>query len=570
MRVPMQRRLFLFLTLCCLFAAKPRLRATDYCVDNTLGSDTNPGTCEPYRPWASINRVNQGPTGPGSKYLPGDAISFRGEQTFKGTLSFSPANSAGKNAQRAAMPMTISSCGDGRATISSADGDGLVLTNVSGFNIHHIDLVGTSLRDQMYTASGIRFLDNLNADMQLKNLIIDRVDVGGYGLDGVAFWVTTKSTLTHVNVTNVTAHDNGDGGVLMCGTTGAAGAISDVYVGHVVAFNNTGIPEPYADSACGSGLGLGIYFLGVTGGMVEYSTAHDNGSNSPADSPNCGPTSIMANVSDQIVFQHNEVYNSKAGGCGIDGNAFSMESGVTNSVMQYNYAHDNDGTGLMVFNSYNNVTIRYNITENNALVGPDTGELGIYGGSGPTQNVTAYNNTLFKGNSPSTTFGAVVLWSPQSRLEHIHLYNNIVYTDQSIPLVNNLTPPSVTDLRFQGNAYWPGSGTFQIQYGQHTYASLDAWRKATGQEKLNGSPVGFQTDPGLCDPGEGGTMFPKPLNHLAAYLLQPGSPMIDEGLDLPMLFGINVGQWDFYGNPIPTGSGYDVGANEFQPGQTCP
>jgi hypothetical protein len=547
------------------------LQATQYCVDAVQGNDDNPGTCSTNQPWATIDRVNQGPTGPGSQYMPGDAIMFESGQTFRGTLSFSPANIGGTDAQRAANPVIITATGRARAVITSGDNEGLAVADLGGLRISNLKIVGTSLSDQVYMSSGIHFHDDLNNAGPLTHVSIDHVDVGGYGLDGVAFWTNTAtSAFSNIRVTNVTAHDNGDGGVLMCGTTGAAGAISDVYVGHVVAFNNTGIPEPYADSACGSGLGLGIYFLGVTGGMVEYSTAHDNGSNSPADSPNCGPTSIMANVSDQIVFQHNEVYNSKAGGCGGDGNAFSMESGVTNSVMQSNYAHDNDGTGLMVFNSYNNVTIRYNITENNALVGPDSGELGIYGGSGPTQNVTAYNNTLFKGNSPSTTFGAVVLWSPQSRLEHIHLYNNIVYTDQSIPLVNNLTPRRVTDLRFQGNAYWPGSGTFQIQYGQHTYASLDAWRKATGQEKLNGSPVGFETDPGLCDPGEGGTMFPKPLNHLAAYLLQPGSPMIDEGLDLPMLFGINVGQWDFYGNPIPTGSGYDVGANEFQPGQTCP
>ena len=37
---------------------------------------------------------------------------------------------------------------------------------------------------------------------------------------------------------------------------------------------------------------------------------------------------------------------------------------------------------------------------------------------------------------------------------------------------------------------------------------------------------------------------------------------IDAGLDLRSLFGIDPGKRDFFGNPIPQGKGYDIGAHE--------
>ena len=57
-------------------------------------------------------------------------------------------------------------------------------------------------------------------------------------------------------------------------------------------------------------------------------------------------------------------------------------------------------------------------------------------------------------------------------------------------------------------------------------------------------------------------MYPSPLTNLKAYNFKPDSPLIDKGMGVP-----NCGEHDFYGHPIPTGSNYDIGANEFQPGQ---
>jgi len=44
--------------------------------------------------------------------------------------------------------------------------------------------------------------------------------------------------------------------------------------------------------------------------------------------------------------------------------------------------------------------------------------------------------------------------------------------------------------------------------------------------------------------------------------LQKNSPLIDAGLDLRSLFGIDPGKRDFFGNSIPQGKAYDIGAHE--------
>jgi len=50
---------------------------------------------------------------------------------------------------------------------------------------------------------------------------------------------------------------------------------------------------------------------------------------------------------------------------------------------------------------------------------------------------------------------------------------------------------------------------------------------------------------------------------LTAYKLLKDSPLIDAGIDIRSQFGIDPGDRDFYGNPIPQGKGFDIGAHEF-------
>jgi hypothetical protein len=144
----------------------------------------------------------------------------------------------------------------------------------------------------------------------------------------------------------------------------------------------------------------------------------------------------------------------------------------------------------------------------------------------------------------------------------VKVRNNVLYTEGGVPLV---VAPGVTlsKLQYQGNDYFPGGESFAIKWGSQTYSSLGAWRTATGQEKYLESPTGLSVDPLWLSPGAGGTLNdPFALAALSAYKMKDSSQLIDKGLHLAKLFGSNIGPYDYYGSPVPSGGGPEVGAYE--------
>src|SRR5205823_2348322 len=133
----------------------------------------------------------------------------------------------------------------------------------------------------------------------------------------------------------------------------------DVYVGHVAAYDNPGDPNDTANPS-GNGIALGR----VNGGVIERSVAHDNGRLCRAGR---GPAGLWTYDSTNVTIQRNESYNNRTGGA-VDGNGFNLDQNVSDSVLQYNYTHGNDGSGYLMYSSFangahNRDTIRYNISQ---------------------------------------------------------------------------------------------------------------------------------------------------------------------------------------------------------------
>jgi hypothetical protein len=114
---------------------------------------------------------------------------------------------------------------------------------------------------------------------------------------------------------------------------------------------------------------------------------------------------------------------------------------------------------------------------------------------------------------------------------------------------------------FQGNVYWNLSGGFTI----NGYKSIEEWAKATGNEMVDGSVKGLFKDPLLAAPGTATVTDPSKLlvENLSAYSVKPGSPLIDNGLNLKDMFGIEPGERDIFGTKIPQGQGFEIGAVEY-------
>ena len=67
-----------------------------------------------------------------------------------------------------------------------------------------------------------------------------------------------------------------------------------------------------------------------------------------------------------------------------------MDYNCDNAIVQYNYSHDNEGGFLLLMESANYVTVRYNISVNDGVKGTAQGLLDIRAG-----NVSIYNNTFY-------------------------------------------------------------------------------------------------------------------------------------------------------------------------------
>ena len=511
--------------------------AADYYI-STLGDDANAGTSA--APWRSLAAANQ------RAFLPGDRILLRGGDAFDGTLQFDAAD-----AGSASMPLTVTSYGTGRATLRAATGRGISAYNTAGISISNLVVVGSG-----GPVSGIVFYADLAGGVKLASVRIDGVDVSGFGLDGIEIGSWNGTTgFSNVRITNVSAHDNARTGILTYAQL--PNAHQSVYVGYSRAYNNTGIAS--ATTNTGSGIVLG----GVDGGTVERSVAHDNGRLCTAGA---GPVGIWTYDSRRIVIQQNESYDNRTGGA-ADGGGFDLDQNVSESVLQYNYSHGNDGAGYLLAHaplndSHAGNTIRYNISEND-------GRRNSYAAIevwGRTIGTEIHNNTVFVSPAPAGTPRAVRIGNATITdrvAASLHLRNNIFVTAGGLPVVDvSATQSTATDLRFEGNGYFASGAALALGWGGATYGTLSAWR-ATGQELLGGIATGSSADPRLTAPGAGGTLDDAArLEGMSAYRLQEGSPMVDAGLNLAARFGVDPGTRDYYGSPLAQRGGFDVGAGE--------
>lgn len=485
------------------------------------GNDNNSGL-SPSAAWKTISKVNK------KAFAPGDTIFFEGGGTFSGTLSPSRSGSA-------TAPITYDSYGTGRATISSGSNNGLTGSNVSGIAVRNLNFIGSGPWSN--TADGVFF-----SGANKTYIRLDRLTVSGYGGRGVYFKAGNSGGFSDVQITNVTSNNNIFTGIEIGGVY-QPGSISrynnrNFYIARCLVFDN------YGKATFNNHSGDGILAWDIDGITIERCVAHHNG----RDNSHCGgPIGIWVWQATNAVIQFNESY-SNLDGSGCDGGGFDLDGGTTSSVMQYNYSHDNDGAGYLVYKfsgaaPLKNCTVRYNISQNDGR----TNLAGIVTGGG-VDNIQVYNNTSYAGPGSRA---AIDIWGDTYNSA---VRNNILLSDGSVPVVIGASAT------FQGNLYWNYAG-FESIAG---HDSLDLWRLATGQERLNGADTGIQLDPSLIAPGAAPTLNNADLlNSLSHYRSTAASIGVNRGLNLSSLFGIQSGPHDFYQTTIPQHSTLDVGASEY-------
>ncbi len=514
------------LTLMLWVSTRLPLPATDYFVcqngdDGAKGTSTN-------APWRTIDRVNH------SRLQPGDRVLFEAGTSFAGNLFLSAEDAGTSNA-----PVILGSFGTGRATLLAGRSTGITVENAGGIVIENLIVIGAGRTNN--TGYGILCDNLLTNGQRLGPLRLANVETRGFGIFGILV-AGYHAGFEHVRITHCVMRDNLRGGMEVAGRLpwdSPVYAHADVQVSHCEAFDNTGDPA-YLKNHSGSGMVL----YQVDGGLMEYCTAWNNGALCRSSG---GGVGLWTCASRRVVIEHCESFANKTSGA--DGGGFDLDGGSVECVLQYNYSHDNDGPGLMVYtypyasHADRGNVVRFNITENDSRRSRGYAGLWVRTEGHEMTGVEIYNNTVVIG--PWTDQAARLY----SRGVEARVRNNIfISSGPALPL--RVEQPE-DRVRFENNLYWREGGPTQIAWGTETYSSLRAWRDRTGQESLNGAPLGLFAPPDLTQPPPDARLGERRgFQAQHAFRPRPASPALAGGLDLHKNFGLDIGAGDFLGLPL--------------------
>jgi hypothetical protein len=473
---------------------------------------------------------------------PGDVVMLEGGATFNETIDIMPGRGGTKG-----KPIVFTSDIINRARILPSPADaGVKIFNAGDVTIENLVIVGQNWSDPK--SFGVAAFATSG---RYERIILRNLDVSGFN-EGIQIssWEKPDDGFTDVLIEYCDLHDNLNGGGMTYAS--AAGGMRDFVVRHCRFYNNPGNPQETQKPS-----GSGFVFGGVENGLIEYCIAHDNGGQGAA---HAGPVGIWAYNSSRITIQFCESYRNRA--MHLDGDGFDFDMGVTDSVIQYCYSHDNFGAGYLLYQQGNDIwsnnVLRYNISENDATGTPRRmAAITLSSLAGPVglKDAWVYGNTVYAKAGPA------FMGPWEDNASNLYVFNNIFVTTNDQPVVWGWNPSKSYVTTLRGNIYWASGGQVDLE----GLTSFDAWRNATGQETLNGYSTGRFIDPQLNLPGGGGVIGnPFDLRKLQAYRLLPGSPARDTGID-PKSFVQHPGPHDFFGIPLPQGVGYDVGAHEAEP-----
>ena len=502
------------------------------------GNDAALGTSRKLA-WRSIERVNS------TRLQPGDRVLFQAGEKFTGNLRI-----GAEDAGTASNPVVIGSFGKGRATIFAGIGTGISVDSAGGIIVE--DLVVTGAGITTNAGYGVRCDNTLTNGQRLDHLSIVNVEVSGFGKHGILV-SGAPAGFRHVRVYRCVMRDNLLGGMEVAGRLpwdAPNYAHEDVQVSECRAFDNTGDPKYHKNHS-----GSGIVLYEVDGGVIDRCAAWNNGSLN--GSGGGGPVGLWTCASRHVTIQHCESFGNRT--TGADGGGFDIDGGSEDCVLQWNYSHDNDGPGLMVYTyAYASHTdrgnvVRFNISENDSRRSRTYAGLWVRSDGKGMTGLQVYNNTVLAG--PWTDQAAGIYGDGvEARFQN----NLLLSAGGAVPL--RVKKP-YGSLRFENNLYWRNDSSVLVVWGEKSYSGLREWREATGEELREGGSLGFAQDPRLSVQPAG--LLPNQMvgiANLRAFRPLPGSPAKKRGLNLHDRFGGDFGSEDFCGSLLPANGPWPLGA----------
>lgn len=485
---------------------------------SSAGLDSNNGTATGTS-WQTLTKVNA------TTFAAGDTISFNGGDTFSGTLTIAQAGATNN-------PILVNSYGTGQAIISGGTAPAIQVTNKSWIKVDNIKAISTAPNSSGTggNQSGtITLSATTTASTRYPGITVQNCTIQG-GLYGI--WVTFPTTATdgfdNINLNGNVISASGNFGILVWHNQAGTRRTNNT---------NATISRNVVSGITGSTLyqGSGIVVGGCTVGLLEDNSITNCGFNTGSGSAGSG--GIFPIWSDSIVIHRSMVSFIKAPNVDVDGCGFDIDLACINCMIDNCVAHDNDGSGYLIFaGSGSNNTIRNCQSINNCRKIFTTQDIRIDGG---TSNYI-YNNTIIQTDrSGATGIGGTTIASA-------FIFNNMVQL-AGAPCI-----AGVTGTVINGNWY-RSAGGFVASWNGTPYTSFTAFQVASSQE-VNGT-IKNSTNPLLALPTKVPTIGNTPdLLNINNFRPTINSPLFGAGLNLHTLYGITLPITDAAGKTLPSKS----------------
>lgn len=369
----------------CAFASSGN-SAKIYYLNAIDGDDQNCGTSQS-EAFKSIARINE------VKLSAGDKVLFHRSQSFVGELEVSACGD-GQN------PIIIDAYGSGRKPIIEARNNMLYAVKIENCNyvtLQNLEVVNCGSQELAKRSGVIVSVDNFGVCEGVVIRAIDVRDVNGSrvkaqgGGAGMSFIVKGDSIPSKFN--NLLVEQNS---VRRCQRNGFGWKASKACASTNVIFRYNLIEEVPGD---------GIVPLGCDGAIIEYNLMRHCPATLPSTEAAAG---IWPWDCDNTIIRFNEVSDHKAP---WDAQGFDSDYLCENTIIEYNYSHDNWGGFLLVcspkishWNSGNNGSlIQYNLSVGDAIRPVETRQ-GILSPTihitGPVTNTVVCRNILHVNPKP--------------------------------------------------------------------------------------------------------------------------------------------------------------------------
>ena len=480
---------FNLVAFCLLFAVQcTNLSANEYCIDSQK----------------AFNALNS------KLFVPGDIILFKRGVQLSGM--FSPSgNGTEKN------PIRIDVYGKGERPRINAEGRnkaGLLLKNPSYWEVNGLELTNTdgTVEDQgdlfgiYIVAEGT---EGVYKHVYINDCYIHDVNgkVAGKWRGGIHVHISDlKNSIFHdLRITNNRIVRVGGVGIGNSSSCGRVEFRKDSTIPHnlwtKVYVANNYIDHTGRNSIIARVSKDAVYEHNILANSSRYSTGH----------------SIYCFNTDGIKIQYNEAYGNVGKG-GHDRGGFNADWNCVNTLIQYNYSHDNLWFCGIMKKQNRNVVIRYNVSQN------DKEGIYFYGfeSNREAKNIHIYNNTHFVRDG-------------------LHVE---VFAGNRTP-INTLFENNI--FFFEGRGNWGKNAKgIHTKFRNNLYFNISPHQSDTSAMTAN--PLFYQ--PGAA----GSNINLKTMDALRGYSLMPGSPCIDAGIIIK-----DNGGKDLLGTKIMIGKA-DVGA----------